>query len=156
MHTSCYDDMFQQAKIKKGDQEYDDNTNPEPCTFNYQDLEDLTISLVDGIMPKVQKHLQENEPSLKKVPASYIGDLVMNLKSIVTYHVDQILINYFGAELEKDGAGGCEEGGKHDYELSPGCGVNVCIKCGDHKGLARCYCGWNLAPGERLEDDVDY
>lgn len=43
---------------------------------------------------------------------------------------------------------------KHEYEFSKYCGADVCQKCGDHKDLARCYCGWNLQPGERLEDDI--
>ena len=34
----------------------------------------------------------------------------------------------------------CQCGG--EYYSSRGCGVLVCEKCGDHKGLARCYCGW--------------
>jgi len=42
----------------------------------------------------------------------------------------------------------------HEYEAQRYCGVEVCYKCGYHKGLARCYCGWNLAAGERLEDDL--
>lgn len=45
---------------------------------------------------------------------------------------------------------------KHEYQLHRTCGVQVCVLCGDHKGLAKCFCGWNLAPGERLEDDVEY
>lgn len=44
----------------------------------------------------------------------------------------------------------------HQYHLSRTCGVQVCDLCGDHQGLAKCFCGWNLEPGERLEDDVDY
>lgn len=43
----------------------------------------------------------------------------------------------------------------HKYEWFEGCGAYVCTNCNDHKGLAKCYCGWGLAPGERLEDDVD-
>lgn len=35
------------------------------------------------------------------------------------------------------------------------CGVWVCSECEYHWGLARCFCGWNLAPGERLEDDIE-
>jgi len=42
----------------------------------------------------------------------------------------------------------------HDYEFSTFCGAHVCEKCGDHRGLARCYCGWGLEPGERLPDDI--
>lgn len=45
---------------------------------------------------------------------------------------------------------------QHEYQLHRTCGVQVCVLCGDHKGLARCFCGWGLAPGERLEDDVEY
>jgi len=40
----------------------------------------------------------------------------------------------------------------------------VCIKCGDHKGLTRCYCGWSadgtdagvqelLERGEVIDED---
>lgn len=42
----------------------------------------------------------------------------------------------------------------HQYEWSAYCGARVCALCGDHRGLARCFCGWNLKPGERLEDDI--
>jgi hypothetical protein len=49
-----------------------------------------------------------------------------------------------------------KEHGEHDYRFSNFCGVKVCSECGDHKGLARCYCGWNLEAGERLPDDVEY
>ena len=54
---------------------------------------------------------------------------------------------------------------QHEWEFSSHCGAHICYKCGLHahvrkdgivsQELARCYCGWNLAPGERLEDDVD-
>ena len=40
------------------------------------------------------------------------------------------------------------------YQWSNYCGAYVCIVCGYHKGLARCYCGWNLSQGQRLEDDI--
>lgn len=40
---------------------------------------------------------------------------------------------------------------KHEYEFDRGCGCEVCIKCGDHKGLARCFCGFGLASGDRCE-----
>ena len=43
---------------------------------------------------------------------------------------------------------------EHDYHWSRYCGAQVCNKCGDHEGLARCYCGFGLQPGERLEDDI--
>ena len=28
------------------------------------------------------------------------------------------------------------------YEFQFYCGAKVCTECGDHKHLARCYCGW--------------
>ena len=54
---------------------------------------------------------------------------------------------------------------QHEWEFSSYCEAHICYNCGLHahvrkdgtvsQELARCYCGWNLAPGERLEDDVD-
>lgn len=45
---------------------------------------------------------------------------------------------------------------KHDYQLSRYCGAHVCHKCGDHKGLARCYCGWSkTSPGHGREELVE-
>jgi hypothetical protein len=44
--------------------------------------------------------------------------------------------------------GQCRECGSY-YQFSRFCGAKVCIGCGDHKGLARCYCGWSKTrPGE--------
>jgi hypothetical protein len=43
-------------------------------------------------------------------------------------------------QIEKCSCGG-------EYERSSGCGVKVCDTCGDHKGLARCYCGWSANGG---------
>lgn len=40
----------------------------------------------------------------------------------------------------------------HDFQWSRYCGAKVCDDCGQHEGLARCYCGWPA--GERLEDDT--
>ena len=48
----------------------------------------------------------------------------------------------------------CEKCKEGYYEWSRYCGAHVCNNCSDHKGLVRCYCGWNLEPGERLEDDI--
>lgn len=31
----------------------------------------------------------------------------------------------------------------HEYSFRNFCGVEVCQICGQHKGLAGCYCGWN-------------
>jgi predicted amidophosphoribosyltransferase len=43
-----------------------------------------------------------------------------------------------------------------NFTMSRICGVYICDECGHHLTLARCFCGWNLQPGEQLEDDVDY
>ena len=46
---------------------------------------------------------------------------------------------------------------EHEYEFRKYCGADVCVKCGDHKGLARCFCGWNKGQGESLEgEDSEY
>jgi len=52
---------------------------------------------------------------------------------------------------------------KHDYEFRTDCGADVCWDCSDHKGLARCYCGWSMnngngyrqliEMGEHIEED---
>jgi len=54
----------------------------------------------------------------------------------------------------------------HDYEFRNYCGASVCIDCDDHKGLARCFCGWSLSDGngynelleagETIEPDYGY
>ena len=36
---------------------------------------------------------------------------------------------------------------EQDYEWSRYCGVDVCVFCDHHKGLARCYCGWAASGG---------
>lgn len=44
----------------------------------------------------------------------------------------------------------CECGG--EYEISRYCGCKVCPDCDNHKGLARCYCGWAASGGDgRIE-----
>jgi hypothetical protein len=42
-------------------------------------------------------------------------------------------------------------GCKHEYIFNRHCGARVCVHCCEHKGLARCYCGWSLsgADGQR-------
>jgi len=37
----------------------------------------------------------------------------------------------------------CACGG--EYCFNRYCGCMVCGECDDHKGLARCYCGWSLS-----------
>lgn len=41
----------------------------------------------------------------------------------------------------------------HEYESSNYCGASVCVGCDDHRGLARCFCGWSrTAPGHGREE----
>ena len=44
---------------------------------------------------------------------------------------------------------------EHDYLFSRGCGVDVCYDCGDHKGLARCFCSWAASGGNGYQELVD-
>ena len=47
----------------------------------------------------------------------------------------------------------CPECCKHeDTVLSRRCGVDVCYNCGDHKGRARCYCGWAASGGNGWQE----
>ena len=38
----------------------------------------------------------------------------------------------------------------HEYYVGPvgQCGVKICWKCGNHEGLARCFCGWSASGGD--------
>ena len=40
----------------------------------------------------------------------------------------------------------CECGG--EYHFNDYCGAEVCSECDNHKGLARCYCGWSASGGD--------
>ena len=51
----------------------------------------------------------------------------------------------------KEGFKKIKEDCKHNYQFNDYCGAYVCTECGEHKGLARCFCGWNLKQGEVLE-----
>ena len=33
----------------------------------------------------------------------------------------------------------------HVWSFDRSCGARVCDECGEHKDLARCYCGWSLS-----------
>ena len=41
---------------------------------------------------------------------------------------------------------------KHDYQWQGDCG-KVCADCGDHQGIALCFCGW--PDGRGREDLID-
>jgi hypothetical protein len=40
----------------------------------------------------------------------------------------------------------------HEYErdFHRTCGARICMHCGHHEGLARCFCGWTSRPGENV------
>ena len=44
-------------------------------------------------------------------------------------------------DCAKNPANQCDCGGL--YGFNNYCGAKVCDRCGHHKGLARCFCGWN-------------
>jgi hypothetical protein len=44
---------------------------------------------------------------------------------------------------------------QHAYNFSRSCGADVCMECGDHKGLARCFCGWSSSGGDGYKELVD-
>jgi len=46
----------------------------------------------------------------------------------------------------------CGDHNQHPYIFNKECGCYVCEKCGDHKGLARCYCGWAASGGNGIEE----
>lgn len=37
----------------------------------------------------------------------------------------------------------CHCGGT--FEFNRYCGAHTCEKCANHKGMARCFCGWSLS-----------
>jgi hypothetical protein len=49
----------------------------------------------------------------------------------------------------------CMKQCRHDYTRSHSCGVMVCSLCDNHKGLARCYCGWSLSGSDGRQELSD-
>jgi hypothetical protein len=47
-----------------------------------------------------------------------------------------------------------EEECKHDYRFRNHCGAYVCTECDDHRGLARCYCGWSKTSSGRGYEEL--
>jgi hypothetical protein len=53
----------------------------------------------------------------------------------------------------------CEQCAEGHYEFSRYCGAYVCDRCGDHLGLAKCYCGFGIKSAydrAELEGENDY
>lgn len=58
----------------------------------------------------------------------------------------------------------CKCGGTLEWSFY--CGAYICLKCGAHEGLARCFCGWSLSGrngrleleelGETIEPEFDF
>jgi hypothetical protein len=44
----------------------------------------------------------------------------------------------------------CHCGG--DFDFSRYCGADTCVKCDNHKGMARCFCGWSLSGANGREE----
>lgn len=47
----------------------------------------------------------------------------------------------------------CECGG--NYYFSNYCGAYVCDSCYNHKGLARCYCGWTASGDDGRQELIE-
>lgn len=47
----------------------------------------------------------------------------------------------------------CSCGGEWRFDRY--CGARVCVSCGKHKGLARCYCGWSESGGDGRRELVE-
>ena len=43
----------------------------------------------------------------------------------------------------------------HEYHFQSYCGAYVCWDCDDHRGLARCYCGWAASGGSGRQELLD-
>lgn len=42
----------------------------------------------------------------------------------------------------------CPKCGSTEVDWSRECGCKVCWQCGNHLGLARCFCGWSESGGD--------
>ncbi len=49
----------------------------------------------------------------------------------------------------------CDGYPEHAYQFSNHCGADVCLGCGDHKGLARGYCGWAAGGGNGYAELIE-
>lgn len=72
-------------------------------------------------------------------------------------YVRDLSRDYVADEVRRCGCGG-------EATLSRYCGAFICHHCGEHDGLARCFCGWSASGrdgrrelieyGENLDDDA--
>ena len=59
------------------------------------------------------------------------------------------------AKIEMEERGLCDECHDGHFHFRAYCGCEVCDKCGQHKGLAQCYCGWKAGGGHASYADFD-
>jgi len=41
------------------------------------------------------------------------------------------------------------------FEFSRYCGADTCERCGNHKGLSNCYCGWSAGGGDGYRNLIE-
>jgi len=44
---------------------------------------------------------------------------------------------------------------KHRYAINRYCGAYICYECWDHRGLARCFCGWAQDGGDGRDQLIE-
>lgn len=57
--------------------------------------------------------------------------------------------------LDKDGKEICESCKSGKYWFDNSCGAYVCDHCSNHKGLARCFCGWSVSGGDGRRELIE-
>jgi hypothetical protein len=45
--------------------------------------------------------------------------------------------------------------GDHNYDFNRHCAAQVCYDCRDHKGMARCWCGWSASGGNGYAELIE-
>lgn len=43
----------------------------------------------------------------------------------------------------------------HRYVFNRACGATVCQDCDEHKGFARCFCGWSRSGGDGYRELIE-
>jgi hypothetical protein len=77
-----------------------------------------------------------------------------HVKAILDFLIKRFSKNQVQWQLFKMAVEACPCGGQ--FAFSPLCGANVCHKCGNHRGLERCYCGWSLTnPGHGRQELIE-
>lgn len=98
----------------------------------YRNLRDLVRNLTDSLRYRTPEQFKE---FLSQI---YVDWTTKTIK----YTAEQQLV---GTQTYT-----CDCGGEYDFRTY--CGAFVCSSCGDHRGLARCFCGWSKSGS--LYDEV--